>query len=315
MPLDEVSAAIVAQIDVVLSRIGTEITDAAQARQLTATPPDAVPEPLPVGSVEDRTIPGPRGPLPVRVYRPPHELAAPLPAMVFCHGGGWVFGDLDGHDDICRRFARDIGCVVVSVDYGLAPEHPFPQPLDDVYAALCWVAEQCGPLGVDPGRLVLAGDSAGGNLAAAAALLTRDRGGPAVAFQLLVYPVLDCDFDRTSYEKNGSGYLLTSGHMRWFWDQYADSSARLDPYAAPLRAADLSGLPPAHIVTAEYDVLRDEGEEYARRLRGAGVHVSVRRYPGAFHGFLGFGALLPVAREAFGEAVARIAGALGAGVR
>ncbi|MEU6379422.1 alpha/beta hydrolase [Streptomyces sp. NPDC046909] len=305
MALSATAAAIVAEIDLVMSRIGTEITDAAEARKLMATPPEALTDPTPVGSVEDRTVPGPHGrTVPVRVYRPLDEPASPAPLMVFCHGGGWTFGDLDGHDDICRRLANRTSCAVVSVDYGLAPEHPFPEPLEDVYAVLEWAARQGGPV-------VLAGDSAGGNLAAAAALLARDRHGPAVAFQLLIYPVLDTDFTRLSYVENATGYLLTADHMRWFWDQYAiDPSARADPYAAPLRAPDLTGLPPAHIVTAEHDVLRDEGEHYAERLREAGVSVTAHRCAGAFHGFFGFGALLPVAREAFGEAVAQVRAAL-----
>lgn len=306
MTLDATSAAIVAQIDVVMSRVGTEITDASQARALMATPPGALADPTPVGSVANRTVPGPQGrTVPVRIYRPLDEPADPPPVMVFSHGGGWVFGDLDGHDDICRRLANRIGCVVVSVDYRLAPEHPFPEPLEDVYAVLEWVAQQGDSLLVDTERLVLAGDSAGGNLAAAAALLARDRGGPHLAFQLLIYPVLDADFTRPSYVENAKGYLLTADHMRWYWDQYAAASARTQPYAAPLQAPDLSGLPPAHVITAEYDVLRDEGENYAERLRGASVPVSMQRYSGAFHGFFGFGALLPIAREAFGEAVAQ----------
>ncbi|WP_432168413.1 alpha/beta hydrolase [Streptomyces sp. bgisy031] len=307
MTLDATAAAIVAQIDVVMSRIGTEITDASQARALMATPPATLADPTPVGSVANRTVPGPQGrTVPVRIYRPLNEPAAPPPAMVFCHGGGWVFGDLDGHDDICRRLANRIGCVVISVDYRLAPEHPFPEPLEDVYAVLKWAAQQGDSLLVDTERLVLAGDSAGGNLAAAAALLARDQGGPHVAFQLLIYPVLDADFTRASYVENAKGYPLTAEHMRWYWDQYAIVTARAEPYAAPLQTPNLSGLPPAHVITAEYDVLRDEGENYAKRLHEAGVPVTVQRYPGAFHGFFGFGALLPIAREAFGEAVAQV---------
>ncbi|NIY64202.1 alpha/beta hydrolase [Streptomyces malaysiensis] len=312
MPLDEASTAIVARIDETMARIGTEITDPAEARLLTATPPEALANPTPVGSVEDRTIPGLHGyEVPVRVYRPLDESADPPPVMLFCHGGGWVLGDLDGHDGICRQLSNRVGCVVLSVGYRLAPEHGFPAPLEDMYAALVWTAAHSDDLRVDRTRLIVAGDSSGGNLAAAAALLARDRNGPPIAFQLLVYPVVDHDFGRDSYVENGSGYPLSAGLMRWFWDHYADESVRLNPYATPMRAPDLANLPPAHIVSAQYDVLRDEDEAYARRLRDAGVAVSLRCYPGAFHGFFGFGARLPVARKAFDDAVRQVRAALG----
>lgn len=307
MPLDETSAALVAEIDKFLCRIGTEITDPAEARQLMATPAEMLENAVRVGSVEDRSIPGPHGDgLPVRVYRPIEESTQPPPVIVYLHGGGWVFGGLDDVDGVCRGLSNEVGSVVVSVDYRLAPEHPFPLPVEDAYAAVSWVADNSEELRVDAGRLIIAGDSAGGNLAAAAALMARDRGFPSIAFQLLIYPVLEADFSRDSYIQNAEGYLLTTRHMQWFWDHYADADARQDPYAAPLRAADLSGLPPTHIVIAEYDVLRDEGLAYAKRLREAGVPVAVRNYPGAFHGFFGFGALVPVARVAFDDVVAEL---------
>ena len=235
---------------------------------------------------------------------PAMKTSDPPPLVVFCHGGGWVFGDLDGHDAICRQLANRSSCVVMSVDYRLAPEHRFPAPLEDAYAALEWAAGHGDELRADTTRLVMAGDSAGGNLAAAATLLARDRGGPTVAFQLLIYPVLDADFSRPSYVENATGYLLTAKQMQWFWDQYADESDRRNPHASPVWASDLTGLPPAHIVLGEYDVLRDEGQHYANRLREAGVATSVTTYPGAFHGFFGFGALIPVAKSAFEDAVA-----------
>jgi len=307
MPLDDASVAIVAEIDQVLSRIGTEVTDPVEVRRLTSTPPEALVDPTPVGSVEDRRMTGANGEsIPIRVYRPLDEPSELPPVMVFCHGGGWVFGDLDGHDALCRQLANRSGCVVIAVDYRLAPEHRFPAPLEDAYAAMEWVSTHGAELRVDSARLVMAGDSAGGNLAAAATLLARDRRGPAVAFQLLVYPVLDADFTRPSYTENATGYLMTTHHMRWFWDQYADETQRRDPLAAPVRALDLTGLPPTHIVLAEYDVLRDEGLQYARQLRQADVPTSVVTYAGAFHGFFGFGALIPVARQAFDEAMAAL---------
>lgn len=312
MALDEVSAAIVAEWGEPFTRIGIEVTDAAEARRLTAIDPELLQDPVEVGAVEDRTIPSDTSrDIPVRIYRPLHETASPPPLMVFCHGGGWVLGDLDGHDAICRELANRAGVVVLSVDYRLAPEHKFPAPVEDVYASLVWAAANTDALRVDPSRVVIAGDSAGGNLAAAATLMSRDRGGPHIAFQLLVYPVLDADFSRPSYKDNAEGFLLTARNMHWFWDQYADPAVRANPYVSPLRAADLSGLPRAHIVLGEHDVLRDEGEEYAARLLAAGTPVTVRTYPGGFHGFFGFGAVVPVARKAFADAVRELRVGLG----
>ena len=221
-----------------------------------------------VARVEDRAVPGPAGEIPVRIYRP--EGAAPLPALVHFHGGGWVIGSLDGADITCRALANASGCVVVSVDYRLAPEHRFPAAPQDCYAAARWVAEHAGELGIDPARVGVSGDSAGGNLATVVALMAREKGGPPLAFQLLVYPVTDCDFTSASYEANADGYFLTRDWMTWFWDHYIpDVSQRSDPRASPLRVKDLSGLPPALVITAEFDPLRDEGEAYAERLREA----------------------------------------------
>jgi len=265
----------------------------------------------PVADVVDREVAGPAGPVPVRIYTPQAE--GPHPAVVFFHGGGWVIGNLDTHDGTARKLANAAGAVVVSVDYRLAPEHPYPAAAEDCYAATCWVAEH-GPaeLSMAPGRLAVAGDSAGGNLAAVVALMARDRGGPALAFQLLVYPVTDPDFERASYRENAEGYLLTRDVMQWFWDQYVpESTRRHDPYAAPLRAPDLSGLPPALVVTAEYDPLRDEGEAYARRLEEAGVRVRCRHYPGMIHGFLSFADVVDQGKEAVAEAGTALRAAFG----
>ncbi len=260
-------------------------------------------------SVSDRAIPGPGGEIPIRVYRP--EGAGTLPVLVFFHGGGWVIGSLDTHDPSCRTLARDAGCVVVSVDYRLAPEHRYPSAADDCYAAACWVAEHAGELGVDPARLAVGGDSAGGNLAAAVTLMARDRGAPAIAYQLLVYPVTDADFDRPSYLENAEGYLLERASMQWFWGHYVpDAATRNEAYAAPLRADNLAGLPPARVLTAEFDPLRDEGEAYALRLREAGVPTEQVRYDGLIHGFLAMGGI----SEASKRAVAEAAGALRKGL-
>jgi acetyl esterase len=235
-------------------------------------------------ATEDRVVPGPAGDIPVRVYTP--EGDGPKPVIVYFHGGGWVIGDIEVCDNPVRRIANRTGAVVVSVDYRLAPEHPYPAPFEDCYAATAWVAEHAAELGGDAARVATCGDSAGGNLAAAVALAARDRGGPRLAAQLLIYPVTDFDFTTESYRQNGEGYLLTKGAMVWFWAHYLGAyDLGKDPYACPARADDLSGLPPAFVATAEYDPLRDEGEAYAAALKAAGVEVTAKRYDGMLHGF------------------------------
>ncbi len=254
-----------------------------------------------VARVEDREIPGPSGRLPVRIYVP--DRAGPHGALVYFHGGGFVFCNLDTHDATCRSLANAAGCVVVSVDYRLAPEHPFPAAPEDCYAATRWTAEYAPSLGIDPARIAVGGDSAGGNLAAVVALMARERGGPPLRFQLLVYPVTDAACETESFHENAQGYLLTAGMMRWFWSRYLPGDAdAAHPLASPLRAPDLSGLPPALCITAEYDPLRDEGEAYAARLRAAGVPVRGSRYDGVFHGFFSMGADLDAAVRAMQEA-------------
>ena len=258
-------------------------------------------EPQSVAKIVNRQAPGPAGDVPVRLYTPAGQ--APFPALVYYHGGGWVLGGLDTHDGVCRQMASSAGCLVVSVDYRLAPEHKFPAAAEDAYAALQWVATNADGLGVDPARIAIGGDSAGGNLAAVVALMARDRGTPAVAFQLLVYPVTDSACDTASYRDNADGYFLTKDAMLWFWNHYTrDAADRRNPYAAPLKAQDLRGLPPALVMTAEFDPLRDEGEAYAARLREAGVPVQLTRYHGMIHGFFGMSALLDQAKEAIQEA-------------
>ncbi|MFD4433819.1 alpha/beta hydrolase [Nocardia sp. NPDC058497] len=232
----------------------------------------------------DLTIDGPGGQLPLRVFRPHHDGDA-LPVIVFAHGGGFVFCDLDSHDEFCRSMAAGVGAVVISVDYRLAPEHPAPAAHDDMLAALRWAAENAGALGGDPARIALAGDSAGGNLAATVAIAVRDGGGPEVAAQVLIYPVIDDDFETESYQRFGTGHYNTTSAMRWYWQNYAPHGTD-DVRLVPTRASSLASLPPAVVVTAELDPPCSAGDAYAQRLAGDGVPVRHRRYNGLFHGFL-----------------------------
>ncbi len=249
------------------------------------------PEGEPVGSVEDRAITGPDGEIPVRVYRPTGA-ANRLPCLVWFHGGGWVIGNLDSADFTARALTNASGCVVVSVDYRLAPEAKFPAAAVDCYAATKWVAENADALGIDGWRIAVGGDSAGGNLAAVVSQLAKVRGGPAIGFQLLVYPVTDHGYETASYRDNADGFLLTKDAMVWFWNHYLRSDADgAFPMASPLRSKDLSGLPPALVITAEFDPLRDEGEAYAAALKAAGVQATATRYNGQIHGFFGNGAI------------------------
>ena len=281
--------------------------EAAESRHLMAQLPRP-PQSEPVHEVTEGTFDGPVGPVPIRIYRPAEGL---LPVVVFCHGGGWVLCDLDTHDDLCRSLANGTGAVVVSVDYRQPPEHPFPAAVDDAYGALQWVVGQAHELGVDEDRVAVAGDSAGGNLAAAVCLMARHRSGPPIRFQLLIYPVLAHAFDTGSYLDKATGYFLTAEHMRWYWDQYlADPTDGRNQYASPLFAEDLGGLPAAHIITGEHDPLRDEGEAYAGRLREAGVDVTNVRYGGMFHGFFTLGRVLPAATLATATAHAALRAAL-----
>jgi acetyl esterase len=261
----------------------------------------------PVASVDDRTLPGPAGPIPIRVYNPAPE-AGPLPILAYFHGGGWVVCDLDTHDNPCRVLANRSGCIVVSVDYRLAPEHPFPAAIEDAWAATTWLADHGDDVGGDPARLAVGGDSAGGNLAAAVAIRARDAQAPNLAFQLLVYPVTDHEFESQSYIDNAQGYYLTVDSMRWYWGHYLeDESHGAAVDASPLRASDLSGLPPALIITAEYDPLRDQGEAYGRRLQEAGGRATVSRYDGMIHGFWNLAGPISHARAAHLEAAETLA--------
>ncbi|MBF6353101.1 alpha/beta hydrolase [Nocardia higoensis] len=239
---------------------------------------------------EDKVIEGPGGDLTLRVYVPEVQRDAPLPVVVFAHGGGFVFCDLDSHDEFCRSMAAAVGVVVVSVDYRRAPEHPGPAAMEDVYAALVWANAHAAEFGGDPERIAVAGDSAGGNLAATASLAARDRGGPRITAQIMLYPVIDDDFTTESYRRYGEGYYNTTTAMRWYWQQYAPHGTD-SPYLVPSKADSLAGLPPAVVATAELDPPCSAGEDYARRLVEAGVPVTAHRFDGLFHGFLTFPSL------------------------
>lgn len=268
-----------------------------------------------MAKVIDRTFPGPAGAVPVRIYVP-HEVAdaedgRAAPALIWFHGGGWVIGDIETHDTTVRAVAKAAGLVAISIDYRLAPEHPFPAAVDDAMAAVRWVVAHAPELGVDPGRLAVAGDSAGGNLAAIVCQQLRDT-GPAIGFQLLVYPATDMHMSSPSIDENAEGYFLTKEAMLWFRDHYLGDGDRDDPLVSPLLAADeaLSGLPPALVITAEYDPLRDEGEAYGERLRSAGGDVIVTRYDGMIHGFFSLREFLPDGAAAIDEAAAALRRAL-----
>ncbi|MBL8384558.1 MAG: alpha/beta hydrolase [Burkholderiales bacterium] len=258
------------------------------------------PEPPPVAEVRALSAPGPHGPVPLRLYRPAGSAAdAVLPALVYYHGGGWTIGDLETHDTLCRELANDSGAAVVAVDYRMGPEHRFPAAVDDSRAALTWVRDNAAALMLDPARLAVGGDSAGGNLATVMAIAARDAGDPPLAFQLLIYPATDMRRGQASHTTNGQGYLLTRDTMDYFHDHYIDDARHdLDWRASPLLAQDLSRLPPALVVTAGFDPLRDEGLEYAAALTAAGspaVHVCFERQ---IHGFITMGRVLDDARTA-----------------
>jgi len=264
----------------------------------------------PVYEVADRVIPGAAGDIPVRVFRP--SAATGLPLLLWFHGGGWVTGNLDTHDQLGRLLADAAGAVVVSVDYRLAPEAKFPAAADDCLAAYEWALAHADEVGADASRVAIGGDSAGGNLAAVVSLDARERGLPQPKLQVLVYPVTDYEFDSAAMIDNGKGYFLEAESMRWFWDHYARTPADFDhPRFSPMRASDLSGLAPAVVITAEYDPLRDQGEAYGARLRDAKVPTEVVRADGLIHGFFGMHDFMPPGRDAWDVVVTELRNALG----
>ncbi len=262
-------------------------------------------EPEPVANVENRVIPGPASAIPVRIYTPAGN--GPFPVLVFFHGGGWVICNLDTHDNICRSLTNQAACIVVSVDYRLAPEHKFPAAPQDCYAATRWVAGNATQLNGDPSRVAVGGDSAGGNLAAVISQMARDRSGPLLVFQLLIYPATDLTANTPSSEENAHGYGLDRQDGDWFMNHYLNGEEdKLNPLASPHLAPDLSGLPPALIITAQYDPLRDEGELYGQRLKAAGVPVTISRYNGMIHGFLSMASILDQGKQAIAECAAAL---------
>jgi acetyl esterase len=286
---------------------------------------------VPVGRVREIPIEGPGGDLVLRCYEPDTgngdrgngdgsgedddgaEANGSVPILVYYHGGGWVRGDLDTHDELCRYFTAELGCLTVAVDYRRAPEHPFPAALADAEAAVRWVVANAAVFGADPDRVAVAGDSAGGNLAAGVALAARDRGGPALVHQVLLYPVTNHAFDTDSYERHADNAMLSRATMEWYWNHYlAREFDGANPYASPLRARDLSDLPPATVLTAGHDPLRDEGEAYAGRLAGAGVPTTYTDYEGMVHAFVSFPSL-DRARDAREEVVAALGEAFASG--
>ncbi|WP_398476620.1 alpha/beta hydrolase [Tardiphaga sp.] len=290
----------------------TAFREAGRPPYETLTPPEARewylkarevanPEPPALASVTAMTIPGPAGAIPARLYTPKtlRQQDGLSPCLVFFHGGGWVIGDLDSHDVVCRILAHEGEMLVISVDYRLAPEHKFPAAIDDAIAATRWIADNAVQLNVNVDHLLVGGDSAGGNLSAITAIDARDNGGPKLKGQLLIYPATDFRMDHPSHHEPETSCLLTHTVMHWFSDHYLNSPADIENWrASPARTENLKGLPPAYVLIAGADPLRDEGAEYAERLADAGVAVTDKTYPGQFHGFITMGKILPKANEA-----------------
>lgn len=271
----------------------------ARKRMLALSPP-ADPQ-RSAKQVADLKIPGPEGKTAIRLYYP--EGDSPFPVVLYFHGGGWVMGGLDTHHAVCHALSHASGCLVASVDYRLAPEHKYPAAVEDAYASTCWVAEHADSIRADPTRIAVMGESAGATLAAVAAMMIRDRGGPPLRLQVLVYPVTSRDLNTASHIRYAEGFMLTGEMMQWFWDQYLGDESEADhPYVSPLRAENLAQLPPALVLTAQYDPLCDEGEAYALRLMAAGTKVAYRCYEGMIHGFFRMTARIDGAQKALQEA-------------
>lgn len=306
MALDPIAAGLLEQMAAAGGPAIHELPPAA-AREMAVGFMALAGEPEEVAENQEIMIPGPGGPIPVTVTTPKGAGKGPLGCLIYYHGGGWVIGDRATLHPTVTRLANQAGCKVVSVEYRLAPEHKFPAPFDDCYAALEWVAANAASIGVDPNKLAVGGDSAGGNLAAAVALKARDTKGPGIKFQVLVYPVTDHNLNTPTYQSNADGYLLTKQLMEWFWNHYISGPAdSANPYVSPLRASSLSGLPPAVVYTAEFDPLCSEGEAYVKRLKEAGVQVSHKRYDGQIHAFWQMAGVFPAAADAIADAAGHL---------
>ena len=305
MPLDPDAQTLLDMVRVA-NRPAFETVGAVEARKLYAAGRLVLaPEPMPVAEVRDLTMPGPGGALSLRLYRP--VAGKVLPVLVFFHGGGWVVGSIETHDTVCRHLALRAECAVVSVEYRMGPEHKFPAAVEDCVAAAEWVADNGAALGIDPARIAVGGDSAGGNLAAVVSLVARDRGRPKLSYQLLIYPATDAGLSHPSVERYAEGYVLTGSTMRWFYEQYLRGPEDVaDWRVSPLRAPDPAGVAPALVMTAGYDPLCDEGDAYARRLAEAGVPVRHRRIDDQIHGFVGNGKVIRAAGAALDEAAAAL---------
>ena len=302
MPLHPQAQAVIEQVNALGLPPAHTVTPEEARANARARPRPSGPE---VAKVEDRSVPGPDGDVPVRIYTP--EGDGPFPILAWYHGGGWVLGDLESADASARHLCVGAECVVVSVDYRLAPETKFPGPAEDCYAATVWAVNNAAAIDGDGTRIAVGGDSAGGNLAAAISLMAAERNGPDIAFQLLVYPVTDRNFETPSYNDNAEGYMLLRDGMVWYWDQYlANDADAANPFAAPMQAQSLAGQPPALVITAEFDPLRDEGESYACRLEGAGVETTASRYDGMIHGFFGMVGVVDAGGDAMAEANAAL---------
>jgi len=263
----------------------------------------------PIAEVANRSIIGPAGPIAVRMYRP--ELSEKLPALIYFHGGGYVIGSLDSHDRLCRALANASGCAVIAVDYRLAPEHKYPAAVDDAYAATCYIAEHAAEFNIDPNRIAVGGDSAGGSLATVVCLLSRDRSGPRLQYQLLIYPWVDFYGQNPSMQQYAKDHFLTRAGLDWFTENYLPNrESGLEPSASPMCATNVQGLPRAMIITAECDPLRDQGEAYARKLEGAGIPVQLKRYNGMIHPFLNLAGVIDAAKSAIADAGSAVREAL-----
>jgi len=299
MPLDPVLKSFLDQMAAVPGPKMWEMSPADARQAFAGLLQLAGPKDVPIGRIENLVASGPRGDIPVRLYSPVAAGSEALPVLVYYHGGGFVIGDLDTHDGLCRMFANEAGCRVVAVHYRLAPEDKFPAAVEDAFAALTWVEASASRLGIDANRIAVGGESAGGALAAAVAQIAREKGVPTLAFQLLLFPVTQIGGDTSSLREFAVGYFLEKRTLDWFYGHYLPANADTsDPRISPLRATDMSGLPPAYVMLGGFDPLHDEGQQYADKLRAAGVPVTVADYGDMIHCFIYLQTILPQAREA-----------------